>query len=331
MSVSPPYNGGGRKYFLVGGAGFLGSHFADALLSNESVAAVTVYDNLSSGREWHFHHHLESPRFRFVQGEAADLALLSHEMAGHDVVLHLASNPEIARAASDPEIDFRQGTALTSNVLEAMRRSGVSRLLYASGSGVYGDTGPRSVSEEQGPWLPVSTYGASKLAGEAMVSAYCSMFGMTACAFRFANVVGARQTHGVGFDFVRKLRENPRLLRILGNGRQSKHYIHVSDVVDAVLCVEERCHEAFSVFNVATQDAITVTEIAHLAVQCLKLDAMPEFEYSGGDRGWKGDVPVVRLNTEKIQRLGWSPRFTSYEAMQRSLLEILKEERLCYA
>jgi UDP-glucose 4-epimerase len=328
---SAQYSGRGRRYFLTGGAGFIGSHFTDVLLGNSSVAAVTVYDNLSSGREWHFQQHLENPQFRFIRGDIADLGFLTRAMAGHDVVIHLASNPDIARAVIEPEIDFQQGTVLTNNVLEAMRRSGVPRLLYASGSGVYGDLGEKTLREDHGPLLPVSTYGASKLAGEAMISAYCSMFGITACVFRFANVVGARQTHGVGFDFVRRLMENPRWLRILGNGNQSKPYIHVSDVVSAVLCAEERCSGAFCVFNVATDDAITVTEIACLAAECLQLDLLPEFDYTGGDRGWKGDVPVVRLNADKISGLGWRPHSNSYEAMRRALMEMIADERECYA
>src|SRR6185437_9048915 len=148
---------------------------------------------------------------------------------------HLASNPDIARAATEPEIDFYQGTVLTNNVVEAMRRAGVSRILYASGSGVYGEIGDTEAQEDFGPLIPVSTYGASKLAGEALISSYCSMFGLTACIFRFGNVVGPRQTHGVGFDFVRRLAADPTELRILGDGQQSKSYVHVSDVISAVL------------------------------------------------------------------------------------------------
>jgi UDP-glucose 4-epimerase len=252
-------------------------------------------------------------------------------MAGHDVVVHLASNPDIARALTDPEIDFQQGTLLTNNIVEAMRCSGVRRLLYASGSGVYGDLGEREVDENYGTLIPISTYGASKLAGEALIASYCAMFGLTACAFRFANVVGARQTHGVGFDFVRRLLVDPKGLRILGDGNQSKSYIHVSDVVSAVLIAEARSVEAFSVFNVATGDAITVTQIAELATECLQLEEMPAFEYTGGDRGWKGDVPIVRLNAKKIKTLGWTHRYNSREAMRMALMDMIADERVCYA
>src|SRR5215469_17399661 len=225
----------GDRYLIVGGAGFIGSHFNDHLLADPSVTAVTIFDNFSSGRKWHFEDHLSDPRLRIVQGDVGDFSGLAKAMIGHDVVIHLASNPDIARAATEPEIDFYQGTLLTNNVVEAMRRTGARRILYASGSGVYGDLGEREAHEDHGPLQPISTYGASKLAGEALIAAYCAMFDLTGCAFRFANVVGSRQTHGVGYDFVRRLLVDPERLAIMGDGRQSKSYIHVSDIVGAVL------------------------------------------------------------------------------------------------
>ncbi len=225
-----------ERYMIVGGAGFIGSHFTDRLLADPRVAAVTLYDNFTSGREWHYEHHGKDSRLRVIRNDVSNLAALTEAMAQHDVVLHLASNPDIARAATEPEVDFYQGTLLTNNVVEAMRRAGVPRVLYASGSGVYGEIGHTEAAEDFGPLIPVSTYGASKLAGEALISSYCHMFGLTACVFRFGNVVGPRQTHGVGFDFVRRLSANPEELRILGDGHQSKSYIHVDDVVSAVLC-----------------------------------------------------------------------------------------------
>jgi UDP-glucose 4-epimerase len=320
-----------RRYFLTGGAGFIGSHLVDALLARVDIEFVTIYDNLSSGRSWHYRDHLNDTRFHAIRADVSDLATLTDAMSDHDVVIHLASNPDIARAAIEPEIDFYQGTRLTNNVVEAMRQTGVRKMIYASGSGIYGDMGELEVSEDHGPLLPVSTYGASKLAGEALIASYCSMFGLQAFAFRFANVVGARQTHGVGFDFVRRLITDARRLRILGDGSQSKSYIHVSDIVRAVFCVERQCQEGFAAFNVATADALTVTEIAEIAVECLRLPQMPQFEYSGGDRGWKGDVPVVRMATDKIRGLGWRCEYSSREAMRSALMEMVADERICYA
>jgi len=316
-----------KSYFIVGGAGFIGSHFTDRLLADPQTSGVTLYDNFTSGREWHFEHHLQDSRLKVVRGEVGDLDSLTNAIKGHDVVIHLASNPDIARAATEPEVDFYQGTALTNNVVEAMRRAGVPRLLYASGSGVYGDLGEIEATEDQGPLIPVSTYGASKLSGEVLIASYCFMFGLSARAFRFGNVVGARQTHGVGFDFVRRLTADPTKLRILGDGKQSKSYIHVSDVVSAVLHANEHEEKAFQVFNVATGDYITVNEIAELAVEIVGLKEAPVYEYTGGDRGWKGDVPVVRLNTDRIQNLGWKCGKSTREALKASILSLYEDER----
>ena len=316
-----------QKFVIVGGAGFIGSHFTDRLLANEKTESVTLYDNFTSGREWHFEHHLKDQRLKVVNAEVRDLETLAATMKGNEVVIHLASNPDIARAATEPEVDFYEGTALTNNVVEAMRRAGVPRLLYASGSGVYGDLGETEATEDHGPLIPVSTYGASKLAGEVLIASYCFMFGLTARAFRFGNVVGARQTHGVGFDFVRRLTSDPSRLRILGDGKQSKSYIHVSDVVSAVLHANERETKTFQVFNVATGDYITVNEIADLAVEIVGLKEPPVYEYTGGDRGWKGDVPVVRLNTDRIQALGWKCGKSTREALKASILSLYEDER----
>src|SRR5215467_7737778 len=247
-------------------------------------------------------------------------------MQGHHVVIHLASNPDIARAATEPEIDFQEGTYLTHNIVEAMRRSGTKVILYASGSGVYGDLGEEEADEDHGPLLPISTYGASKLAGEALISSYCHMFDLTGRVFRFGNVVGPRQTHGVGLDFLRQLIRNPSRLKILGDGTQSKSYIHARDVVGAVLLAAERSEGCFAAFNVATGDYIAVTEIAKLAVECVGLDAAQViFDYTGGKRGWKGDVPIVRLNCDRIRRLGWSCSAGTREALRDSMLAMLSD------
>ncbi|HUA22047.1 MAG TPA: NAD-dependent epimerase/dehydratase family protein [Bryobacteraceae bacterium] len=318
-----------KRFFIAGGAGFIGSHFTDRLLCDKSVEAVTLYDNFSSGREWHYAHHEHDPRLHVIRGDVKDLAALERAMAGHAVVIHLASNPDIARAAVEPDIDFREGTFLTQQVVEAMRRSGAQRLLYASGSGVYGDLGEYEAEEDHGPLVPVSTYGASKLAGEALIASYCAMFDLRACAFRFGNVVGARQTHGVGFDFIRRLRANPECLRILGDGRQSKSYIHVEDVVDAVLTAHRKTEKSFEVYNVATGDYITVTEIAKLAIEVAGLaEDQVRLEYTGGDRGWKGDVPIVRLNTGRIHALGWTCKRTTRQALCAALQSMLADVRL---
>jgi UDP-glucose 4-epimerase len=322
----------GERYFIVGGAGFIGSHFTDHLLGEGGAPAVTLFDNFSSGREWHFAHHAGDKRLAIVRGQVEDTDALTRAMDGHDVVIHLASNPDIARAAREPTIDFSQGTALTASVVEAMRCTSARRILYASGSGVYGDLGTVEAQEDHGPLLPTSTYGASKLAGEGLICSYVHMFGLSGCAFRFGNVVGPRQTHGVGFDFARRLLDarargdSPVVLKILGDGKQSKSYVHVSDIVRAVLAAHEKTAPPFQAYNVATGDYITVTEIAELAVECVGLrPADVTFEYTGGDRGWKGDVPIVRLDTRRIRTLGWQNRMGSREALRQSMLAMIPD------
>jgi UDP-glucose 4-epimerase len=317
-----------RRVCVVGGAGFIGGHFVDRLLSTDASEQVTVYDNFSSGRMWHLDAHRSDARLAVIRNDVRDLEALVAAAAGHDTMIHLASNPDIARAVTDPAVDFDQGTLLTHHVAEAARRAGVGLVLYASGSGVYGDLGELEAAEDHGPLIPVSTYGASKLAGEALLASYAAMFGITARAFRFGNVVGPRQTHGVGFDFIRRLLADPDRLRILGDGQQSKSYIHVEDVIEAVLLAGRAAAAPYAVFNVATGDYVTVTEIAELAMDVVGIPAgRTRLEYTGGDRGWKGDVPVVRINTDRIRSLGWKNERTGPEALRASLESMLADAR----
>ncbi len=317
-----------RGVTVVGGAGFIGSHLVRLLMGRDGVERVVVYDNFSSGRRWHLDSVIDDRRLEIVEGQVDDLERLTNALQGSTAVVHLASNPDIARAMSEPTIDFDQGTNLTNCVVEAARRSEVGLVLYASGSGVYGDLGEHEAEENYAPLEPVSTYGASKLAGEALISSYCHMFGMHGRAFRFGNVVGPNQTHGVGFDFVRKLLDHPTRLEILGDGSQSKSYVHVDDVLAAVLLAGSVATEPFGVFNVATGDYITVAEIAALAVECVGLDpGSVELAYTGGSRGWKGDVPIVRIATDRIRSLGWSNRYNSRRALQASIESMLVDAR----
>ena len=312
--MTPPM----RNIFVSGGAGFVGSHLVRRLLGSPDAARVLVYDNFSSGTRGHLPE--GDKRLEVIAGDLKDLPRLTSAMAGFDTVFHLAANPDIAKAVTQPDIDFWEGTYLTQNVLEAMRVNRVGRLVYMSGSGVYGENAAVAFREDYGPCLPISTYGASKLACEALVGAYVHMFGLTALAFRFANVVGPRQTHGVGHDFVRRLREDPRRLRILGDGSQSKSYIHVDDVLEAVWTALERSQDPYATFNVATGDYLTVGAIADMAVKASGLEkSAVKYEFTGGDRGWKGDVPVVRFDCTRIQSLGWTCRRSSAEAMRDAL------------
>ncbi len=309
------------KVFLAGGAGFIGSWLVDRLLRDGE--NVTVYDNFSSGKESHLCAYRSNERLTVIRGAIQNTHTMRSVMEGHDLVIHLASNPDIAKAAIDPTIDFHEGTMLTHMILESMRVTGVRQLIYMSGSGVYGDLGYTCAAEEYGPLVPTSTYGASKLAGEAMISAYCHMFGMSATVFRFANVVGGRQTHGVGLDFLKRLKQDPTKLQIYGDGKQSKSYLHVSDAVDAIL-LAHKSTKYYEVFNVSTADSIIVDEIAEMAVKVAGL-SINVFDHTGGIGGWKGDIPIVRLNSDKIRNLGWKNKYTSLQAMRLSL-SALKDE-----
>jgi UDP-glucose 4-epimerase len=315
-----------KRVFVSGGAGFIGSHLVASLLHEAATERVVVFDNLSSGRLSHLGSNAKDPRLEFVQDDLKEVETVTAAMTGCDTVFHLAANPDIAKAATQPDIDFWEGTYLTQNVLEAMRVSGARRILYTSGSGVYGENAEVAFAEDYGPCVPISTYGASKLACEGLIASYCHMFDLVGRAFRFANVVGPRQTHGVGYDFIRRLRADPERLRILGDGTQKKSYIHVDDVLEAIRLADSRATGRYDLFNVATDDYITVREIADLAVQVSGLTAgETQFEFTGGDRGWKGDVPVVRFNCSKIKALGWQARRTSTEAVTDAMKAMFAE------
>lgn len=316
-----------KRYLIVGGAGFIGSHLAGAIFKEEKDTRVIVYDNFSSGRIWHLEESKDNKNLEIIKGDVKDMDSLIKASKGIDTVYHFASNPDISKAATEPEIDFWEGTYLTNNILEAMRVNDVTNLLYASGSGVYGEAGEKEISEDYSPQLPISTYGASKLACESLICSYCHMFGMNAAAFRFGNVVGPHQTHGVAFDFIRKLMQNTHELPILGDGSQSKSYVYVDDVISAMRLLERKSMHNFSYYNVATQDYLTVKEIADMVLETMNLKNVT-YNFSGGNRGWKGDVPVVRLNSDKIRRLGWENKYTSKEAMLFSIRSIYEDAKL---
>jgi UDP-glucose 4-epimerase len=313
------------RFLIVGGAGFIGSHVVERILSDpDPKRSVLVYDNLASGSRSMLHALGVDDRLSLVEADVADLELLRESATGTEICFHFAANPDIAAAAHDPAIDFREGTQLTQNVLEALRTAGVARLVYASGSGVYGDLGDLEVDEDHGPMCPISTYGASKLGCEALISSYCHMFGLAASAFRFANVVGPRQTHGVTYDFVRRLLRDPTSLEVLGDGSQSKSYIHVEDVVDAMLLISGQQVPGFEVFNVGTDEYITVREIAELVIHSLDLHDSA-VHYGTDSRGWKGDVPVVRFSSARIRGRGWGNRHSTAQALRASIDHLLSE------
>jgi len=307
------------KAFVTGGAGFIGSNLVRRLLQNGD--SVTVFDNFSSGKESNLP---KSDRLLLVRNDVLDLVALKHAMVGHDIVFHLSTNPDTARGLRETDLDLHQGTIATYNVLESMRVNNVKRIVFPSGSGVYGEVGDRIIAEDFGPLLPISMYGATKLASEAMISCFSHAFGMRGFILRLGNVVGNRLTHGVIFDFIQKLKENPATLTVLGDGNQTKPYIHVDDVIDAMFLVLEKAKDQVNVFNVATDDWPTVTWIAQTVIDEMGLKDT-KIEYAGGDRGWKGDVPIIKLDTSKIKKLGWRSRYNSKEAIRRAIRATLAE------
>ena len=313
---------------VTGGAGFIGSHVVDRLLSEG--ARITVLDNLSTGRRENVEPHLGNPRFHFVQGDLLDLDCLRETIAGHDLVWHLAANTDIRGGTIQTDADLKNCVMGTWNVLEAMRLTGVRDLIFASSGVVYGDSPANPLLESTGPLLPVSLYGAGKLSGEAFVSAYCHLFGLRGWMFRFANVIGSRTNHGVVHDFVRKLRQNPRELEVLGDGYQVKPYLLVEECVDGMLyayrnvalSVEQPC----DVFNLSTDTTISVREIAEIVIDVLGLN-QARIRYTGGRRGWPGDAPVILMGAAKLCQLGWSARHSSAEAVRIAASRLAQEMR----
>jgi len=311
------------KYFATGGAGFIGSHLVDRLVSEGH--EVTVYDNLSSGSKVFAQHHFGKKGFQLIEADLLDFNTLKETIANHDVILHLGANPEARLGIENTELDLKQETIATYNVLEAMRVNGIKKIVFSSSGCIYGETPVIPLPEDYGPVLPISLYGAGKLASEGLISAFCHTFDMQAWIFRFANIVGERTTHGVIFDFINKLKQNPRELEILGDGKQCKPYLHVSDCVDGIIYGFRNSHDKVNVFNLGCSTATNVTTIARMLVDEMNLKAV-KFKYTGGDRGWPGDVPQVRFNVDKINNLGWKAKYTSDEAVRRAIKDILGKE-----
>jgi len=308
------------KAFVTGGAGFIGSHLVDTLIKQDY--SVTVYDNLSSGQKQFIQHHFNNPAFTFIKADLLDLKRIKKEIKDHDAVFHLAANPHVRLGEKQTDLDLNQGVIATYNVLEAMRQNNLSKIVFSSSSVVYGETEEKSLPETYGPTLPISLYGAGKLGAEGLISAFCGTFDFQAWIHRFANVVGVRGTHGVIVDFIEKLRRNPHKLEILGDGRQRKPYLDVSDCVSGILYGFNHARDPVNLFNLSCDTTTTVTRIAEMVVEEMGLSNVT-FAYTGGDRGWKGDVPYFQLDAYKINKLGWNVTMTSDEAVRKAIRAVL--------
>ena len=311
------------RALVTGGAGFIGSHLIDRLVARGD--HVVVLDNLSSGNLDFIQGHLDSGDAVLVNGDLRSLDDVKQAMAMDiDCVYHLAANPDIRLGTRVTDTDLNQGTVATYNVVEAMRLAGVKKIAFASSSVVYGENAPMPTPENHGPCMPISLYGASKQAGEGLISSWVGTFGLQAWIFRFANVVGARGTHGVIFDFIHKLKNDPTRLEVLGNGLQEKSYMEVGDCVDAILHVMATTDEPLNLFNLGSHDTASVRRIAEIVVEVTGcVDA--RIEYTGGDRGWAGDIPRARLAIERMVDSGFDVRMNSEDAIRHTATCLLKE------
>jgi UDP-glucose 4-epimerase len=311
-----------RRWFVTGGAGFIGSHVVDLLVS--AGHEITVYDNLSLSTDRYLARHLHEGRITFHQKDLLDLAAVTEAMAGHDIVFHLAANTDIPSGFTKHRIDLDNDVIATWNVLEAMVKTGVKELLFSSTGAVYGESIQGTFSETSGPLLPVSLYGAGKIGSEAFISAYCNLFGLRAWIYRFGNVIGERTNHGVIYDFIAKLKKDPRQLEVLGTGRGEKNYFLVEECIHGILYVHGKLPDGpFPVLvNLGTDSTTQVMDISKIIIEEMGLSEV-RYAFTGTPRGWPGDQPVVLLDTQKIHELGWYARRTSTDAVRTATRRLL--------
>jgi UDP-glucose 4-epimerase len=311
------------KYFITGGAGFIGSHLVDRLLG-EGDNQVAVYDNLVTGKKQWLKPHFSNESFKFIQADILDFETLKKAMLGHETVWHLAANTDIPKGNQTTDLDLKNCTVGTYNVLEAMRQNFTNRLLFASSATVYGDVPPIPLAETFGPTLPISLYGAGKLACEGLISSYSHLFGIRAWIFRFGNVVGARMGHGVIHDFIQKLKQNPKELEILGDGKQEKNYFLIEDCLDGMIHAFLHSSSQCDVYNLGSDVHVTVTRIGQVVAEEIGLKGV-KFRYTGGKRGWPGDAPFVHFNVDKMRKLGWVTKYTSEGAVREAARRLIKQ------
>ena len=308
------------RHFVTGGAGFIGSHLCEKLIAEGG--QVTVYDNLVSGSRENLKNVIGEKGFQFIQNNLLNTTALNKAMKGHDIVWHLGANTDIPAGNKITDLDLNNCTIATRNVLEAMRANNINKILFASSACVYGDAPPIALAETYGPLFPINLYGAGKLACEGLMSSYSHLFDVKVCIFRFANVVGARMGHGVIFDFIRKLKRNPEELEILGDGKQEKPFFLIEDCISGMICAFKNSNMQCDVFNLGTETFTTVTRIGQIVAEEMGLKNV-QFTYTGGQRGWLGDAPVVHFNISKMKKLGWQASHSSDEAVRIATRRLL--------
>jgi UDP-glucose 4-epimerase len=313
--VSPMASAPHRLALVTGGAGGIGSHLVAALRSRGW--AVRIVDNFSSGTKANLAPFREDPLVGVMRQDVLDLPGLAPQFKGVDFVWHLSANPDVRRGVQETDLDLKEGTIATRNVLEAMRLNGVRKIGFSSSSVVYGHPKVFPTPEDYAPLFPESLYGASKLACEGLISAFSHSFGLQSWIFRFANVVGPGATHGVIWDFLQKVKKDPKRLEVLGDGRQRKGYLWVEDCVEGMLWASEHAQERVNAFNIAPEDTIAVSEIAQRVLDITGIPA--KIEYTGGERGWPGDVPQQNLAIDRLKATGWRPKYRSREVVDMSI------------
>jgi UDP-glucose 4-epimerase len=308
------------KILVTGGAGFIGSHLDDALIARGH--NITVVDNLVLGRKENIEHLIGNPNFHFIEADLLDVPQMREIFSEgkFDMVYHLAANSDIQKGGKDPMVDYNLTFNTTFNVLQLLKEFGIKKFFFASTSAIYGETYD-VLHEDYGPLKPVSNYGAGKLASEAFISAFSSIYGIQTWITRFPNVVGERFTHGVIYDFIKKLRNNPEELEVLGNGEQYKPYVYVKDLVEAILYVIDHADERYNVYMIGSDSRTKVKEIAAMVIEEMGLNA--KIRYIGGDRGWVGDVPEFRYDLTKINKLGWTAPHNSNESVRLAIQKAL--------
>lgn len=308
------------KILITGGAGFIGSHLSDYLLADRH--KVVVMDNLCLGKKENIAHLLKNKSFKFYKVNLNNAKAMKRVFVKEkfDIVFHLAANSDIADSWKNPGIDFNRTFMTTYSVLDLMREFNIKKIVFASSSAIYGEA-KELLSEDHGPLMPVSHYGATKLASEAFISSFAENYGMQAWIVRFPNVVGERATHGAIYDFINKLKINPKQLNVLGNGEQCKPYLYVKDLVEAMLYIWKNCKEKINIYNVGVDSCTKVKDIARVVIEEMGLHA--RVKYTGGDRGWIGDVPEFKYDLSKINALGWKAKITSDEAVRKAIIYIL--------
>ncbi len=303
------------KYFITGCAGFIGSNLTDRLLTDGHI--VTGYDNFSTGREEFTAPAFQSSNFTLVRGDTLNLDTLTQAMTGSEFVFHLAANADVRFGTEHPRKDLEQNTIATYNVLEAMRTNNIRRIAFSSTGSVYGEAQIFPTPEDAPFPVQTSLYGASKLAGEGLIQAYCEGYNFQGYIFRFVSILGERYSHGHVFDFFKKLLSNPEELHILGDGHQRKSYLYILDCIDAILFAVDKAQEKVNIFNLGTNEYCEVNN--SVGWICEHLGLNPQLIYSGGERGWIGDNPFIFLDTTKIRKLGWEPKLTIQQGIIRTL------------